>query len=91
LFRKKIDQLTPSHFIDRTTLGSAETSVDKIMAEQHSGRESRLAYSLHQFLWNSPDYLVSIAHIQRVDHRAKHRQSEGKELVCSRRWRFLSF
>jgi hypothetical protein len=48
------------------------------MAEQQSGRESRLAHSLHQFLWNPPDYLVSIAHTQRGDHRAKHRQSEDK-------------
>jgi hypothetical protein len=47
-----------------TTLISAGTSVDKIKAEQHSGLESRLAYSLHQLLWNSPDYLVSLAHNQ---------------------------
>lgn len=48
------------------------------MSQQHSGRESRLAYSLHQFLWNSPDYLVSIAHTQKARRRAEHHQSENK-------------
>jgi hypothetical protein len=48
------------------------------MAEQHSGWESRLAHSLHQFLWNSPDYLVSKAHTQSGDHCAERRQSKNK-------------
>jgi hypothetical protein len=48
------------------------------MAEQHSGGESRLAYSLHQFLWDSPDYLVSLAHTQSGDHCAERRQSKNK-------------
>jgi hypothetical protein len=49
------------------------------MAEQHSCLESRLAYSLHQLLWNPPYYVISIAHTQRGDRCAERRQSEA---VC---------
>jgi hypothetical protein len=61
------------------------------MAEQRSGGESRLAYSLHQFLWNSPDYLVSITHTQRGDHCAERRQSKNKGAsVFVALWRLIA-
>jgi hypothetical protein len=56
------------------------------MAEQHSGRESRLAYSLHQFLWNLPDYLVSTAQLKGAIAARSGANLKTKGLGCL--WRY---
>jgi hypothetical protein len=58
-------------------------SLDKATRLRQDGRELSLAHSLHQLLWNHPDYLKPTAHFPRIKQCLRP-MSRSNSLFCDR-------